>query len=122
MGGTAVSNVIESIGALELNHASVLLSDGRLEATAVDVGPTATVTANHPFTYCPRIDDGALEASAGSAMMTPSIQVCVTPRCGRIDDGELETAAAMTASPSFDTVCGSTMGPRCFRRIDDSTN
>ena len=110
---------IENIGALELNYASVLLSDGTLEATAVDVGPTATVTANHPFTYCPRINDGALEASAGQAMAGPTIAPCTVMTCPRIDDGELETVAAMIASPSFDSVCGSTIGPRCFRRIDD---
>ena len=99
------------------------VDDGALEdAAAIAAAPSYNMgCSSTQGAMCRRIDDGALEASAGSAaMMRPSIQVCVTPHCPHIDDGELETVAAMTASPSFDSVCGSTVGPRCFRRIDDS--
>ena len=90
MSNISLNTPIENIGALELDRASVLLSDGTLEASAVDVGPTATVTANHPFTYCPRIDDGVLEAT-GLSSIHPSYGIACTttqgPLCRRIDDG-----------------------------------
>jgi hypothetical protein len=81
-----VSNFsIENIGALELNSASALLSDGLLETSAASmVSPTLTNQCN-ATRVCGRIDDGELEAMAmnpGAPTKPGWTGAC----CGRIDD------------------------------------
>lgn len=120
MSNISLNTPIENIGALELDRASVLLSDDALEATAASQAAPTSVNNCGTVWPCARIDDGALENAAVTVTVGPTIAPCTVMTCPRrIDDGELETAAAMTASPSFDTVCASTIGRRCLR---DSAN
>ena len=119
-GEITVSNfTIENIGALELNRASVLLSDDALEATAVSM--TAPTSANNCGTVwpCARIDDGALEASVGP--VTPTGGAWTQFCCRRIDDGALEAAAAVTSGPTIH-YCNTLVGANCPRRIDQDVN
>lgn len=110
------SNPIDDIGTLELNHASVLFSDDRLEASVVSMtGPTSANNCGTVWPCARRNDDGALEASA---TMGPGQTIITYCGCGHVDDGALEAAAVATSGPTIQ-YCNTLVGANCPRRIDD---